>query len=142
VINLTGRTRPTLQLLWAHLLQATGSLWWAKRQLRRRGAVAVLTFHRILDDAAFQRTCSLPGIVVRRRTFEKLAEHVAREYEAVDFQQSLAAPSGKMRVMFTFDDGWKDNYTNALPVMRGRGIPATMFVCPGWSGALCPSGPK
>jgi peptidoglycan/xylan/chitin deacetylase (PgdA/CDA1 family) len=142
VINFTGRARQALQLLWAHLLQATGSLWWARRQLRRRGAVAVLTFHRVLDDAAFQRTCSLPGIVVRRRTFEKLAEHVARKYEAVDFPQSLAPPSGKMRVMFTFDDGWKDNFTIALPAMRNRGIPATMFVCPGLVGRTLPFWPE
>src|SRR5580698_3429617 len=130
-MNLSGSARLSLQLVWARLLQASGCFWWAKRQLRRRGAVMVLTFHRVLNDAEFRLTCSLPGIVVRRRTFENLAAYMAGKYEAVDFAGAIEAPAGKLRVMFTFDDGWKDNYTNVLPVMRQHGIPATSFVCPG-----------
>jgi peptidoglycan/xylan/chitin deacetylase (PgdA/CDA1 family) len=112
------------------------------RQLRRRGAVIVLTFHRVLNDAEFRRTCSLPGIVVRRQTFEILAGYVARKYEAVDFAQAIETPAGKLRVMFTFDDGWKDTYTNALPVTRALEIPATVFVCPGLVGRTLPFWPE
>jgi len=141
-MNLPGKARPRLRRLWAGLLQASGCLWWAKRQLRRRGAVMVLTFHRVLDDAEFQLTCSLPGIVVRRRTFESLSAHVAGQYQAVDFARAIEPAAGKLRVMFTFDDGWKDNYTNALPVMRENRIPATAFVCPGLIGRTLPFWPE
>jgi hypothetical protein len=98
-MSLAGKARPSLQLVWARLLQASGCLWWAQRQLRRRGAVMVLTFHRVLDDAESRLTCSLPGIVVRRRTFENLAAYAARQYEAVDFERATAAGAGKLRVM-------------------------------------------
>jgi len=141
-MSLAGKARPSLQLVWARLLQASGCLWWAQRQLRRRGAVMVLTFHRVLDDAESRLTCSLPGIVVRRRTFENLAAYAARQYEAVDFERATAAGAGKLRVMFTFDDGWKDNYTNALPVMRNCGMPATVFICPGLIGRTLPFWPE
>jgi peptidoglycan/xylan/chitin deacetylase (PgdA/CDA1 family) len=141
-MNLAWRARPSLQQVWAHLLQASGCLWWAQRQLRRRGAVVVLTFHRVLTDAEFRRTCSLPGIVIRRQTFENLAGYIARKCEAVDFAQAIETPAGKLRVMFTFDDGWKDTYTNALPVTRARGIPATVFVCPGLVGRTLPFWPE
>lgn len=142
MLKLAWRARPSLQQVWAHLLRATGCLWWAQRQLHRIGAVTVLTFHRVLNDAEFQRTCSLPGIVIRRRTFESLAGYVSGKYAAVDFAQAIEAPSGKMRVMFTFDDGWKDTHTNALPVVRACGIPATAFVCPGLIGRTLPFWPE
>lgn len=131
-----------LRQAWARLLQASGCLWWANRQLSRRGAVMVLTFHRVLDDTEFQHTCSLPGIVVRRKTFESLAGYVARKYEAVDLRRGAGEPAGKMRVMFTFDDGWKDNYSNALPVARTHGIPLTIFICPGLIGRTLPFWPE
>lgn len=130
-MRLSQRERAGLQVMWAWLLLMSGCFWWAKRQLRRRGAVLVLTFHRVLDQTGYRHTSSLPAIVIRRRTFAKLAAHVARKYEAVSFGQAAESAPGKIRVMFTFDDGWEDTYTNALPVMRARGLPATLFVCPG-----------
>lgn len=74
----------TAQCLWANLLAASGCLWWARLQMRRRGAVIVLTLHRVLDDAGFSATDSHPGIVVRQRTFERLAAYTAERYEAID----------------------------------------------------------
>lgn len=132
-----------MQQLWAYLLQASGCFWWAKRQLRRRGAAVVLTFHRVLNDADMLRTCSLPCIVVREQTFAKLAAHVTREYRAADLRQARGgAAGGKLALSFTFDDGWKDTYLNAMPIASRYRIPLTVFICSGLIGRDSPFWPE
>jgi len=140
----TGLTRMTgirsvVRWLWIHLLSLSGCFWWAKRSLRRRGATVVLTFHRVLDDFNFRNTGSLPGIVLREETFGDLAKHVSERHEAVDTSKVVpGAISQKLRIAFTFDDGWSDNLTSALPVAGAFQIPFIVFVCPGLAGFHAP----
>ena len=41
---------------------------------------------------------------------------------------------GKKIACITFDDGLRDNYTTAFPILKGLGIPASIFVSPGLVG--------
>lgn len=42
----------------------------------------------------------------------------------------------KRAVALTFDDGWKDNYSNAFPVLKELGIKATIFIIPSCIGQM------
>lgn len=48
------------------------------------------------------------------------------------FQQNGVFPENG--IALTFDDGWKDNHTNAFPILRDLGIKATIFIIPSVTG--------
>jgi peptidoglycan/xylan/chitin deacetylase (PgdA/CDA1 family) len=135
--------RRWLRWIRAGMLARLGGVWWARRRLRAEGAVVVVALHRVLEDADLERTNSLPGIILRRPTFEGLAEHVSRSYEAVDLARPIPrGPGTRLRIALTFDDGWIDNYAAAFPIARSHGIPITVFVCPGLAGRQSPFWPE
>lgn len=135
--------RRLAQFAWVRLLYLSGALWWAKRDLNRHGAIVVLTFHRVLEDDCFSQTDSLPNIVVRKSTFRSLVRYVSRKYEAVDVSQAIpGSQSPRLRVGFTFDDGWRDNFDYALPELRAHSIPATVFLCTGLMNQKAPFWPE
>jgi peptidoglycan/xylan/chitin deacetylase (PgdA/CDA1 family) len=43
-------------------------------------------------------------------------------------------PPPERAVVLTFDDGYRDFYVHAFPILRERGLSATMFLVAGWVG--------
>src|SRR5690242_14860243 len=89
------------------IFRATGLLWLAKRRMAKAGVV-VLTLHRVLPDDEFARTSSLPGIVVRHRTFERFIAWASRQCEIVDLGKGVPSwevSAPRPRIALTFDDG-------------------------------------
>lgn len=122
--------RKLLQWAWVYFLYLTGCLWWARYRLRKMGAIVVLTFHRVLEDGTGTNTQS--GLIVRKRTFDQLCAYLKTRYQIVSVETAVPGEtSARMRVAFTFDDGWEDNFLVALPVIRRHAIPVSIFVCPG-----------
>ena len=135
--------RRTAQRLWANLLLRSGCLWWVKRRMRRSGSVVVLTFHRVLDDERARATASLPGIIVRRGTFERLAAYIERKYKAVSAGSATPGKaSRRLQVVLTFDDAWRDNFPVAFPIALAHEMRLTIFACPGLTGAITPFWPE
>ena len=98
----------------------------------RASPPAVLAYHRIIDSGSVAATVSYDDLHVS-------PEHFARQLALLDRQCRVITPEqflrertrrtrGKPRVLITFDDGWADNYTNALPALGGFGMSALFFV--------------
>lgn len=142
-MNLVRTARAAVRYGLALSLRLSGSFWWAERQIRNRGGLIVLTFHRVLTAQEFRTTYSHPGIVVSRDCFRLMLAHIKNSYTPI--RLSEAQPGRRLPrlgVVLTFDDGWKDNITNALPEALAAGCPFTVMICPGLVGVEAPFWPE
>jgi peptidoglycan/xylan/chitin deacetylase (PgdA/CDA1 family) len=87
----------------------------------------VLMYHKVNDLAG--NRMSIPVSVFD----EQMAQLDELGYTVVDLDAVLAhyrdgAPLSEHAVLITFDDGYRDNLENAVPVLRRYGYPAVQFV--------------
>ncbi|MER5430611.1 polysaccharide deacetylase family protein [Streptomyces sp. NPDC002588] len=83
--------------------------------------------------------------VTPERLDGQLAWLTRRGLRGVSMAELLAAPTRRNLVGLTFDDGYADFLTDALPVLRRHDCTATLFVLPGRLGgenAWDPLGPR
>lgn len=107
---------------------------------RLRNRAAVLMYHRVLPSRELPGTPSHPGIVVSRRTFRMQMEWLSRNCRCLALDEFLACLAGgrpfpERSCLVTFDDGWRDNYLHALPVLAELGLPAVVFLTVGFVGS-------
>jgi glycosyltransferase involved in cell wall biosynthesis len=96
-------------------------------RVARRAAALALCYHRVLETPGTWD----PALVVARDTFRRQLEALARDYELCTCSELGRALSGGERrrlCAVSFDDGYADNLTVALPVLREVGAPATLFL--------------
>ena len=98
----------------------------------------ILNYHRVLDPAAHNETVPA-GMVVRPQTFAKHLRYLKSRFRVVSMEQLIESrgrnePAGRPLCVITFDDGWRDNYEEALPMLRRYGLPATLFISTGFMG--------
>ncbi|WP_128428581.1 polysaccharide deacetylase family protein [Streptomyces cyaneus] len=111
---------------------------------KRRPAAWVAMYHSVSDcrDDPYNVT------VTPARLDRQLAWMARRGLRGVSVRELLAARARGAEgglVGLTFDDGYTDFVTTALPVLRRRGFTATVFVLPGRLGgenAWEPTGPR
>lgn len=91
--------------------------------------VPILAYHMVSDEPEIYSVDS--------RDFETQMSYLAAQgYTAISLAELFDATGGKARlpakpVVITFDDGYEDNYSQALPIMEKYGMKATVFVIAG-----------
>jgi peptidoglycan/xylan/chitin deacetylase (PgdA/CDA1 family) len=97
-----------------------------------RGQGAVLMYHRVLSDSIVEKDVSpLSGLAISETLFKKQMNYLKKKYKIVSMDQMaehLLSPSKEFVVAITFDDGYKDNLTHALPILELYNIPATIYI--------------
>lgn len=101
---------------------------------RSKGKVTILMYHRVLTTDAIRGHLIQPGMYTLDSTFEKHIKFLKEHYRIISFTDLLEyldankLDKDQAYCVITFDDGWRDNYINAFPVLRENDIPATVFL--------------
>lgn len=95
--------------------------------------IPVLAYHKIDEPTA---DVKLRGAFTSPKNFYRQMRYLKKQgfefytaSELIDFYNESGAFPPRA-ITLTFDDGWKDNYTNAFPIMKKLGIRATIFLVP------------
>jgi peptidoglycan/xylan/chitin deacetylase (PgdA/CDA1 family) len=93
----------------------------------------VLGLHRVLSAADYGRVNSLDAIVMRDSTFSSLLAYLSERFQVVPLPALFESGKPTRRktkplCLITFDDGWRDNYSTALPLLKKFALPAVVFV--------------
>ena len=100
---------------------------------KRRKALTVVMFHRVVDPADPDFADADPGSTVPAPLFEEMLGFFREHYNAVGLADLLAAadrvrPLPEHALLISFDDGWADNLRYAAPLLNTYGLPAVVFV--------------
>lgn len=96
---------------------------------RRHYAVPILMYHQVLPEVKYKYRLGV-SVNTLERQMRFLKQH---RYNIITVKELAGLIRGKKKVpprtiCITFDDGYRDNYTYAFPILKKYGIPATFFV--------------
>lgn len=92
--------------------------------------IAILMYHNVTDEAPPSYRS------IRVRDFQAQMKFLKEYCEVISIRDLMNiypnpredVKTRKPRVLITFDDGFRDNYTNAYPILKSLGLAATVFI--------------
>lgn len=126
------KIRKTVRIILANCLYVTGLLslilW-----LRLRKRAVVLMYHRILIGEEISRRKTQSGITVEVNTFQRQIGYIHKYFNPISLQEFINhlernIPFPNRACLITFDDGWRDNFLNAYPILKENRLSAVIFL--------------
>jgi peptidoglycan/xylan/chitin deacetylase (PgdA/CDA1 family) len=93
----------------------------------------VLGYHRVVESFGATAHTEMPSMLVSSRMFERHLDCIGRRFTFVSLGEIGEHITGTRRfnkpvAAVTFDDGYRDVYEQAFPILKRKGIPACVFV--------------
>ncbi len=103
-----------------------------------RNRLIILTYHGVLPSGSDIEDYEARN-VVDEEAFSWQMRYLAKHYRCVPLEEAVARlasgrPLPRYTVAVTFDDGFQNNLRYAFPILRWRGIPASIFLTTGHIG--------
>jgi peptidoglycan/xylan/chitin deacetylase (PgdA/CDA1 family) len=96
-------------------------------------AALIVTFHRVHD------AWDPNGLTIGRDMFERHCRFFMRHFRVIPLRDLVDRLERGLELnrhlAITFDDGYRDNFENAAPVLQQLALPATFFVVSRWIGS-------
>lgn len=97
-----------------------------KQARRRTNGIVILMFHKVNSNYD-----PLP-LSIKIKFFEKIINEIKKDHEIISINEINnnydALKTKGIKFILTFDDGYKDNYINAFPVLKRFNVPATIYL--------------
>jgi peptidoglycan/xylan/chitin deacetylase (PgdA/CDA1 family) len=93
----------------------------------------IVGYHRVVDDFAAAAEATLPSLLISVRMLEQQLDWIGKHFDFVTLDEvgshlEQGKPFDRPVAAITFDDGYRDVYEHACPILLRKGIPAAFFV--------------
>ncbi len=111
-----------------------------RRRFDRRARLLILLYHRVHDPDRLDFRYTSDTLAVSPDHFTAQVDYLARHYRVMPLEQALgwlddAGGNHGEVVAITFDDGYRDNLTLALPILARHRLTATIFLATDFIGS-------
>ncbi|MBN1204500.1 MAG: polysaccharide deacetylase family protein [Myxococcaceae bacterium] len=96
--------------------------------------ILIVSYHRVVEDLTGEMQRSIPGLLISQETLRRhLEEAAAAGYEFASIGDAVGVMTGRRVAkrdlcVVTFDDGYRDVYRYAYPLLRRMGVPAIIYL--------------
>jgi peptidoglycan/xylan/chitin deacetylase (PgdA/CDA1 family) len=130
-----GSTRIWLSDAVKRVIYLSGILGLSRRY-RRTTTALILRYHSVGGPDGSAPIHIDPSLCVPVSAFAQQMRFIRDHYTPVSLDQLFEAinegrPFPRGAVAITFDDGYRDNYSQALPILQEYGLPATFYITAG-----------
>jgi peptidoglycan/xylan/chitin deacetylase (PgdA/CDA1 family) len=124
-------TKKLFRRLFFTAIRVTGiqTLW----RWHHRDHITILTLHGVMDPSVGNTNWEPLRWQMQLRQLDKYLEILTQYFDFVSMDTAVrqlaskAPKSRKMKAVLTFDDGYRNSYTQALPILNKHGVPGIVF---------------
>jgi peptidoglycan/xylan/chitin deacetylase (PgdA/CDA1 family) len=120
----------SLHQLKKRIARVAGRMLDLDRRVEAKRGRYVMCYHRVISARQAADEWVHSSMWISPQAFEEQVRWMSSVGEIVSHDRVLDFNSDNKRPLFalTFDDGWRDNYDQALPILRRHGVTATVYL--------------